>query len=115
MKYNRIHIGEIIRDKVSELGISKQKFGQMINIQRQNVVKTVFEKNSLDADLLIRISETLDFDFFQYYRQKDECNTEYYMIKPEIKGKIILEFGKEKKEQVFKFEFGENNIEILNK
>jgi len=115
MKYNRIHIGEIISNRVLELGMSKMKFGQLINIQRQNVVKMVFEKNSLDTDLLIRISEALDFDFFQYYRQKDECNTEYYMTKPEIKGKLILEFGREKKEQVFKFEFGENNIEILNK
>ena len=115
MKYNRIHIGEIIMSRVYELGYSKMKFAQLLDVQRQNVTKTIFEKNSIDTNLLIRISEALDFDFFQYYRKIDECNKEYYMIKPEVIAKLTLEFGREKKEQIFKFEFGENNIEILNK
>jgi len=113
MKYDRVCIGEIIKDKVAALGISTAKFAQMIRLQRQNVQKTIYSKNGIDTDLLIVISEALDYDFFQHYRIKDETNTKDY-IKP-VRGKLSLEFGDKRADQVFKFEFGENNIEILNR
>ena len=113
MKYERIHIGEKIREKVNDLGLSKMKFAQMINLQRQNIEKTVFSKNGLDTDLLVEIGEALEYDFFKYYQIEEDANKKDY-IKP-IRGKLSLEFGENKKEQVFKFEFGENNIEIFNK
>ena len=113
MKYERIDIGNAIRKRVDDLGLSKMQFAQMIGLQRQNIEKTVLSKCSLDTDLLITISEQLNYDFFRYYKIADEVNINDY-IKP-IRGKLSLEFGEKRQEQVFKFEFGENNIEILNK
>lgn len=113
MKYERVHIGEIIKEKVSELGVPKMKFAEMIGLKRQNIEKTVFSKNGLDTDLLMRIGEELDYDFFRYYKNTEEVNKKDY-IKP-IRGKLSLEFGEDRKEQVFRFEFGDNNIEIFNK
>jgi transcriptional regulator with XRE-family HTH domain len=112
MKIKRVNIGEIIKNKVAEKGMSEAAFAKSINIQRQNIKKTVFSKNSIDTDLLISISESLEFDFFQYYRNSDSCNIKDYN---EVKGVLSIEFGKEKKDQVFRFVFGENNLEISNK
>jgi transcriptional regulator with XRE-family HTH domain len=112
MKINRVNIGEMIKNKVAEKGISDAAFAKSINIQRQNIKKTIFSKNSVDTDLLILISEILDFDFFQYYRKDDISNTKDYR---EVKGVLSVEFGTEKKDQVFRFVFGENNLEISNK
>ncbi len=114
MKITRVHIGELIREKVEQNGISKAKFAELLHIQRQNIEKTVFLKHSIDTDLLCRICETLECNFFDYYRDEDErCNKINY--KQELKAKLIVELGKEKQDKVFKFVFGENNIELLNK
>ena len=112
MKIKRVNIGKIIEEVVKEKRISVAAFAKSINMQRQNIKKTIFEKNSLDTDLLIQISEVLDHYFFQYYGTDEERNKNYYN---EVRGILSIEFGKEKKDQVFKFIFGENNVEILNK
>ena len=70
--------------------MSKAKFAELLGIARQNIEKTVFQKHSLDTDLL--------------------CNE-----KKEVKATLTIEMGAEKKEQVLRFVFGDNNIEILNK
>lgn len=113
MQYSKVDIGELIKNVVLDSGMTKMEFAKQIGLQRQNVEKTIFSKHGIDTDMLIKISEVLNFDFFQYYKPDTKSNKKDY-IKP-IRGKLTLEFGENKKEQVFKFEFGENNIEILNK
>ena len=108
MKYNRINIGQIVKEKVAELGISKMRFAEMIGLKRQNIEKTIFLKHGLDTDLLMTIGEALDYDFFLHCNPTEEVNKKDY-IKP-IRGKLILEFGGNRKEQILKFELGENNI-----
>ena len=114
MKIERVNIGEKIRSMVIERQMSNAAFAKVLNIQRQNIEKTVFLKNSLDTDLLISISEVLEFDFFQYYRVEKEGNKKDY-TRQEVRGVLSIEFGQEKKDQIFKFVFGENNLEILNR
>ena len=63
------------------------EFAKCIGIQRQNVERKVFTKQGLDTDLLIKISEILDFDFFKYFQTRVEMekvraentNTVYYL------------------------------------
>ena len=43
MKINRINLGEIIRQIVTEKGMSDASFAKEIGMQRQNVKKMVFE------------------------------------------------------------------------
>lgn len=115
MKINRLNIGQEIRKKVEESGMSKAKFAELLGIARQNIEKTVFQKHSIDTDLLCKISELLDCNFFDYYQSDVHCNQFDYNERKEVKATLLIEMGSEKKEQVFRFIFGNNDIEILNK
>ena len=106
MRINRLNIGEEVRKKVDENGLSKAKFAELLGIARQNIEKT---------DLLCNISEVLNCNFFNYYRPDNSCNKKDYTEQKEIKATLSIEMGAEKKEQVLRFVFGDNNIEILNK
>jgi plasmid maintenance system antidote protein VapI len=107
MKFKRVNIGEIVREKVQEKEITFSSFAKSIGVQRQNIEKTIFGKRSLDVEILMRISETLDFDFFQYYRNLDECNKNDCAQNEltEVKALITLQVGMEKKEEKFTFLF----------
>lgn len=48
---------------MDENGLSKAKFAELLGIARQNIEKTVFQKHSLDTDLLCNISEVLNCNF----------------------------------------------------
>lgn len=81
MKIKRVHIGEVIYNLVEKSGMSKAKFAESLNIQRQNINKTVFEKHSLDTDLLCNISELLGCNLFDYFCDEDSCNKNHYIKK----------------------------------
>ena len=107
MKIKRINIGEIIRDKVLEKGISKAAFAKSIGIQRQNIEKTVFERISLDTELLCRISEQLECNLFSYYQSEDGCNTTDYDINrtKKLKATVTIDIEDIKQEKVIEFVF----------
>lgn len=109
MKINRINLGEVIRQIVTEKGMSDASFAKEIGMQRQNVKKMVFEKQSLDTNLLCIISEVLKCNLFDYFKSNTNDDRQ------ELKATLTIEMGKEKKDKSFRFVFGENNIEILNK
>jgi transcriptional regulator with XRE-family HTH domain len=109
MKIERVNLGEIVRQKVEEKGLSQAEFAKRIGIARQNVVKLVFAKASLDTNLVCRISEELGCNLFDYFKSNTAND------KTELKATITIEIGKEKKDRTVRFVFGENDIEILNK
>ena len=106
MKITRVNIGAIVKDKVDETGMSQAEFARRIGIQRQNVVKTVFDKASLDTNLLCNISEVLDCNLFDYFKSNEQND------KTELKATITIEMGKEKKDRSVRFVFGENDIKL---
>lgn len=112
MKINKINLGDVIREKVEECGMSKAKFAESLHIARQNIDKTVFSKHSLDTDLLCNICEVLNYNLFDYYRSDVACNTKDYTRKDEIKATLSIEMGEKKQDKVFRFIFGENDIKI---
>lgn len=112
MKITRVNIGDIIRCKVEAKGISKASFAQSLNIQRQNIEKTVFAKQSLDTELLCRISEALECNLFDYFKSDSDSNQKDYTIQQELKATLTIEMGSEKKDKTFHFTFGDNNLEI---
>jgi plasmid maintenance system antidote protein VapI len=107
MKFERVNIGELIKEKVMEKDNSLASFGKSIGVQRQNLEKTIFGKRSIDTEMLSLISETLGFNFFQYYRNMDECNINDYEQNKltEVTALITLQVGQEKKEEKFTFSF----------
>ena len=62
MNIKDIHIGKIIKEKLEEKSISIAKFACGINRDRTTVYN-IFKQKSIDIELLIKISEILDYDF----------------------------------------------------
>ena len=103
---NNVNLGEIIRQLVTEKGLSDKKFAEKIGKQRQNIKAAVFEKKSLDTDLVCRINEVLDCNLFDYYYP---CNANHYAS---LKATVTIEMGEQQQDKSFTFLFGDNKVEI---
>ncbi len=70
-----IDIGKLIREKLDENGQSASWLAKKVNCDRSTLNK-LLKRNHIDTDLLLRISKTLNFDFFSYYSDS-LCNKNY--------------------------------------
>lgn len=71
---NDIHIGSIIKKKVEESKMSIAEFAEKIYCDRTTVYD-LFKRKSIDIEKLIRISETLKYDFIkEIYQHKDSSS-----------------------------------------
>ena len=70
------HIGSIIKKKLNERAISIGDFAKMLNCHRTTVY-SIFKRENIDTDLLVQISEILEYDFFNnvYYGKNTEIFT----------------------------------------
>lgn len=66
---NDIHIGDQIRKKISEQGLTITEFAKRINRSRE-AVRGILQKKSINTELLSTISDVLDYDFFSLYSQQ---------------------------------------------
>lgn len=71
---SKIHIGEIIKVKFEASGLSVSEFAKRINCERTNVYN-IFTRPNIDVELLISISEVLEYNFFNEYL-KNEITTQ---------------------------------------
>jgi transcriptional regulator with XRE-family HTH domain len=62
----QIHIGELIKLRIKQLGMTKAEFSRRINKSPQNV-HDLLKRKSVDTDLLVSISKVLDYNFFTAY------------------------------------------------
>ena len=70
-------IGKIIELKLREKGLPISEFARRINTNRNNVYD-IFRRDSIDTSLLKKISEVLDFDFFQCFNNSElSVSTEF--------------------------------------
>ena len=63
---SNIHIGQLIREQLKADQRSASWLAREIGCSRNHVYK-VFKKSSLEADLILKISIAMSFNFFQYY------------------------------------------------
>ena len=61
-----MHIGQLIRVELVRQHHSATWFAQALGCSRTSVYK-IFEKSSIDTDLLLRICDVLKVDFFRIY------------------------------------------------
>ena len=61
-----MHIGQIIRQELEDQGRSVVWLAKQMSYSRTNIYK-IFDRPSIDADVLLRISLVLGVDFFKYY------------------------------------------------
>jgi plasmid maintenance system antidote protein VapI len=59
-----MHLGQMIKDRLKETGMKKTEFARRINITSQNVYD-IFKRKSIDSNLLLAISETLNYNFLE--------------------------------------------------
>lgn len=66
-----IHIGNIIQAELERQERTITWFANKLCCDRTNVYK-IFKRSSVDTELLLRISNVLQHDFFQYYLKEYE-------------------------------------------
>ena len=76
-----IHIGSIIKKVFDAKQITITEFANRINRERTTVYD-IFQRKSIDTDLLLKISEVLDYDFLrEVYLQESAPITSKVLIK----------------------------------
>jgi len=88
MKY--IHLGSVIKQKLKESSMSNEEFADKINRERTTIYD-IFERKSVDSELLFRISEALNFDFYNelYLNKKTTHFSKKIFIGVEIEEEKI--------------------------
>ncbi len=66
MVIENIHIGMLIKEKVKKKGMTIMQFARSIHKDRSGVYR-IFNSANIDTDLLVRISNILDYNFFAEY------------------------------------------------
>lgn len=64
-----IHIGQIIEQELRHQERSVAWFAKKLYCDRTNVYK-IFKRQSIDTELLLRISYVLHINFFRFYLQE---------------------------------------------
>lgn len=78
-----IHIGKHIHTVFISKGLTVTEFAKRINKSRENIYH-VFNRKSIDTDLLLKISEILEYDFFTLYISDSHDKKEIEVLKNEI-------------------------------
>ena len=63
-------IGELIQERVKSQKLDVTEFAKLINKERSNVYN-IFNRSSIDTDLLKKIGQVLDYDFFQEFLEPE--------------------------------------------
>lgn len=70
-----IHIGKVIEKVLRDQGKTVTWLARSLYCDRTNVYK-IFQRESVDSEMLYRISKILSHDFFKYYSKELEEDTE---------------------------------------
>ena len=65
MDIDSIHIGNIIKEKWVEKAMTVTEFSTHLHLSR-TAAYAIFKRKSIDINLLIKISEVLDYDFIRH-------------------------------------------------
>lgn len=64
-----MHIGKRIKEKLREQGRTSSWLAQQLSYNRTTMYK-IYDKASLDTQMLLRISRIMDYDFFQDFSKE---------------------------------------------
>lgn len=77
-----MRIGGIIRKVFDDRGMKVSAFAERIAVTRQSVYK-LFQKESIDTELLRRIGEVLGYDFFRHYHLDPDSGKMLFLENPD--------------------------------
>lgn len=65
-----MRIGEKVEARAKELRIGATELARKIKTSKQNIYH-IYKRESIDTELLMRLSKVLEYDFFQFYREAE--------------------------------------------
>ncbi len=68
MNLKEIYVGQLIKQRVLECNISIERICKFLKCTEEDIEK-IYEKESVEADLLLKLSKLLEYDFFRLYSQ----------------------------------------------
>lgn len=71
-----IHIGKLIKERFDESNLSVPEFAAALNKSRTTIYD-IFSRKSMDIDLLLQISDILDYDFLSKIYELNSKYTKY--------------------------------------
>jgi len=87
MKFKDIHIGNLIAQKTTENEIEKKRICNFLKCTEEEIAE-MYQSKSLDAELILKWSKLLEYDFFRFYTQHlilyAPKSAEYKTIKSEL-------------------------------
>lgn len=107
MKTQEVNIGELIKKRKLELGISDAELARRINTTRQNIGH-ILKLKSIDTDQLLLLSKELQYDFFKHYQNEESKTT------LDKKAKILIELEIDS-DEILKLGIKDKVLQILNK
>jgi len=63
-----VHIGLMIWKEMKRQNLSNTALADLL-VMSKGRVQTIFKETSIDTELLLKISEVMNFNFFQYYEE----------------------------------------------
>ncbi len=111
MNTERLEILQKIKALREKYNLSQDLMADKMNITQSKYARFESGRSKTDLDTLELFCSTLNFTLKEFFIYPDKLNKEV----EDIKTFIQIELKKEKKDQVLKLVFGENNLEILSK
>ena len=71
---NKRNIGQLIKNELQRQERTVSWFARKLCCDRSNVYK-IFKRTTIDTELLLRISQILQHDFFEVYRKQIKGKT----------------------------------------
>ena len=68
-KTTQLQIGSLIKKELEKQERTVSWFARKLCCDRSNVYK-LFKRSTIDTDLLLRVSQILDYDFFELYKKE---------------------------------------------
>ncbi len=63
-----IHLGQAIKKRFDETGMTKTEFGRLIGVPQQHVNR-IFERETMETKKLIKVCRALEYNFFALFCQ----------------------------------------------
>ena len=63
-----IHLGQAIKKRFDETGLTKTEFGRLIGVPQQHVNR-IFERETMETKKLIKVCRALEYNFFALFCQ----------------------------------------------
>lgn len=104
-------IGQLIKERMKAQKLTVIEFSELIGTERSNVYN-IFERDSIDTNLLKKIGHILEYDFFEHFLE--EKTIQKIKLSDNLKkSKVFIQLDVSE-DEIVKIGFEEKVLKILN-